>query len=64
MCIMNEKKNKNTNQLESKLKDSLPNMGEKANYEWLMESKAQLERGEVVVANKYFQNLDITHKSY
>jgi hypothetical protein len=43
-CILHER-----NLLESKLGYSVPISGDKANYEWLMESKAQLERGEVVV---------------
>ena len=33
-------------------------MGNKANYDWLMESKAQLERGEIVTGSLIEDVLD------
>lgn len=53
--IITRKNNKNIVMLsEESYNNLLENayiMGNKANYDWLMESKAQLERGEVVVEN-------------
>lgn len=53
--IITRKNNKNIVMLSEETYNNLLEnayiMGNKANYDWLMESKAQLERGEVVVEN-------------
>ena len=53
--IITRKNNKNIVMLSEEAYNNLIEnayiMGNKANYDWLMESKAQLERGEVVVEN-------------
>lgn len=53
--IVTRKNNKNVVMLSEETYNNLIEnvyiMGTKANYDWLMESKAQLERGNVVVEN-------------
>ena len=55
IMIVTRKDNKNVVMLSEEVYNNLVEnayiMGNKANYDWLMESKAQLERGEVVVEN-------------
>ena len=53
--IVTRKDNKNVVMLSEEsynnLMENVHVMGDKANYDWLMESKAQLERGNVTVRN-------------
>lgn len=53
--IVTRKNNKNIVMLSEEsynnLMENVHVMGDKANYDWLMESKAQLERGNVTVRN-------------
>ena len=60
--IITRKNNKNIVMLSEEAYNNLIEnayiMGNKANYDWLMESKAQLERGEVVAENLLEVSLD------
>lgn len=60
--IITRKNNKNIVMLSEEAYNNLIEnvyiMGNKANYDWLMESKAQLERGEVVTENLVEVSLD------
>lgn len=60
--IITRKNNKNIVMLSEEAYNNLIEnayiMGNKANYDWLMESKAQLERGDVVVENLVEVSLD------
>lgn len=60
--IVTRKNNKNIVMLSEEAYNNLIEnayiMGNKANYDWLMESKAQLERGEVVAENLLEVSLD------
>lgn len=53
--IVTRKDNKNVVMLSEEsynnLMENIHVMGNKANYDWLMESKAQLERGKITVHN-------------
>ena len=60
--IITRKNNKNIVMLSEEAYNNLIEnayiMGNKANYDWLMESKAQLERGDVVVESLVEESLD------
>ena len=60
--IVTRKDNKNVVMLSEESYNNLMEnayiMGNKANYDWLMESKAQLERGNVSVQNLFEVNVD------
>lgn len=60
--IITRKNNKNIVMLSEEAYNNLIEnayiMGNKANYDWLMESKAQLERGEVVTESLVEVSLD------
>ena len=60
--IITRKNNKNIVMLSEEAYNNLIEnayiMGNKANYDWLMESKAQLERGEIVTESLIEDGLD------
>ena len=60
--IITRKNNKNKAMLSEEAYNNLIEnayiMGNKANYDWLMESKAQLERGEIVTESLIEDVLD------
>ena len=60
--IITRKNNKNVVMLSEEtynnLMENIYVMGNKANYDWLMESKAQLERGEAAVHSLSEENED------
>lgn len=60
--IVTRKDNKNVVMLSEEsynnLMENVYVMGNKANYDWLMESKAQLERGSVTVRNLVGESAD------
>lgn len=60
--IVTRKDNKNVVMLSEEsynnLMENVYVMGNKANYDWLMESKAQLERGSVTVRNLVEESAD------
>lgn len=60
--IVTRKDNKNVVMLSEEAYNNLIEnayiMGNKANYDWLMESKAQLERGNIAVQNLVEVNAD------
>ena len=60
--IVTRKDNKNVVMLSEEsynnLMENVYVMGNKANYDWLMESKAQLEKGNISVQNLFEVNAD------
>ena len=60
--IVTRKDNKNVVMLSEETYNNLMEnayiMGNKANYDWLMQSKAQLEKGEISVQNLIEVNVD------